>query len=299
MMLEISVPSKTFLLGEYVALLGGPSLILSTEPRFQLHVNQSPKSSSVVGIHPQSAAGKFLQNYADVFAGYQLEFIDPYSGLGGLGASSAQFVMVLALKHWLENHNQLLNITSFNEILTEYYRFAWDGRGIRPSGADVIAQIQGGISFFHKNANQVESLRWPFTEFSFCLIHTGTKLATHVHLQGLDQLALNKDVEEIVVAAKKALENTDMKSLAHAINEFSNFMALNHLVAETTVKLLKKISQQSGIITAKGCGSMGADVILVLLEKQHVAAFTAWAKQENLKLLSSDHQISAGLTITQ
>ena len=34
----LSAPGKTFLVGEYVALAGGPSIVLATEPRFELRV---------------------------------------------------------------------------------------------------------------------------------------------------------------------------------------------------------------------------------------------------------------------
>src|SRR5690606_39000184 len=103
-------PSKTFLLGDYLSLLGGPALLLNTEPRFQgllESIQPTVKSSAIAdkiqaiepypGIHPQSPAGKFLQRHASDFADCNLTFFDPHQGAGGFGASSAQFLMVYAL----------------------------------------------------------------------------------------------------------------------------------------------------------------------------------------------------------
>src|ERR1700729_3734074 len=98
--MKITIPSKTFLLGDYISLLGGPVLVLNTEPVFQCLLEKSSGDQTIphyFGIHPESTAGKFIQRFANDFAGYDLTFFDPHQGAGGFGASSAQFVMVYKL----------------------------------------------------------------------------------------------------------------------------------------------------------------------------------------------------------
>jgi mevalonate kinase len=60
--MKLSVPSKTFLVGEYAVLHSGPAVLLTAPPFF---------------------------SYDTV----SREFADPYNGLGGFGASSARFVL--------------------------------------------------------------------------------------------------------------------------------------------------------------------------------------------------------------
>ena len=94
----LSVPGKTFLLGEYVALDGGPSLLLSTEPRFELRVRARSRDVALP-FHAQSPAGRFFERHADDLAAWEFEFRDPSGGRGGLGASSAQFALMYAFEH--------------------------------------------------------------------------------------------------------------------------------------------------------------------------------------------------------
>ena len=64
---HLSVPSKTFIVGEYIALKGGPTLILSTNPRFELKATSSnPYFSDIEKLaHPDSPAGKLIRKDRD------------------------------------------------------------------------------------------------------------------------------------------------------------------------------------------------------------------------------------------
>ncbi|MGE0633718.1 MAG: hypothetical protein AB7O96_14990, partial [Pseudobdellovibrionaceae bacterium] len=136
MSLKLSIPGKTFLVGEYLALSGGAALIVCTEPRFKMKVKlkgSEANSSGLVGIHPQSPAGKFYSENQDVFSSFSLEFTDPYEGRGGFGASTAQFAMLYALNTWkdtilLEPERQL----DLRELLEDYKKQAWSGEGLPP-----------------------------------------------------------------------------------------------------------------------------------------------------------------------
>ncbi len=285
---RLTVPSKTFLLGEYVALTGGPAILLATKPRFELLIDNKPGIHE--GINPKSPAAKFIKKNADFYQNYQLKFIDPYNKLGGLGASSAQFAMVFALK---QQANKLRDEEIF-DLITEYQQVAWNGKGIAPSGADLVAQIKGGICFFHKAQKEIKIFSWPFSETEFCLIHTGNKIATHVHLKKLTKF-YSQDLENIVHTGLTSLEKKDSKQFAAAINHYAEILQSKKLVTTNTIKLLKKIYQQPGVLAAKGCGALGADVIFVLLTKKNSDKFIEWANSQALHVVSSGNHVSHGL----
>src|ERR1700722_11537200 len=102
--LTLSCASKTFFLGEYSALVGGPAIIVNTAPRFQLHIlnNEHPQNIICRGINAHSPAGKFLKEHWQELQYFGFEFRDPHLGHGGFGASSAQYLLCVAFITWLE-----------------------------------------------------------------------------------------------------------------------------------------------------------------------------------------------------
>lgn len=291
-MISISVPSKTFLLGEYVALKGGPALILSTELRFELiATNQEHEASKSQDIHPESPAGKLIAQNPDFYQHYHMRFIDPYQGLGGFGASSAQFVMVEALKH----HVQSTEIQDV-ELLKGYEKVAWDGKGLAPSGADIIAQRHGGLCYFHKVENKVQIFSWPFTDLDYCLIHTGNKLATHQHLKQLTTINTSY-LEEIVHGGVTSLEKSDSKRFIEAINQYAQALQSQGFVAKQTQKILQHLSSNPEILAAKGCGALGSDVVLILFNRSRKKNVISWIKQKNLHVIVYGHHLAKGLEI--
>lgn len=288
----ITVPSKTFLLGEYVALKGGPAIILTTEQRFTLVVtNQISDSIKVEGINFESPAGKLIKRDVDFYRNYHIQFIDPYHSLGGFGASSAQFVMLKALKQYA-NNKKINDI----DLLNDYMTLAWDGKGMPPSGADLIAQLHGGICFFHKSEKKLQIFSWPFINLQFCLIHTGNKLATHTHLKELVNFNETK-LEKIVQAGLESLRNSNDKGMIEAIRNYANMLQSQGLVAEQTQILLDQLSLNSNILAAKGCGALGTDVIFMLFNKQKQDDVISWLKQKKFNVIVYGHEAAKGLDI--
>lgn len=288
MIIRLTLPAKTFVLGEYAVLQNSAALILCTEPRFQLLAKKNiTKSSNYIGIASQSPAGKWLAKEA-FYQQYQLEFKDPYSGIGGLGASSAQFGLVYALQHPIKTDADRL------QALEAYQQLAWDGQGIKPSGADLVAQLKGGLCYFNRASQTLETFTWPFDSAEFCLIHTGQKIATHVHLQGLREIDFT-DFSELVELGAQSIKQKNLAGFAEAMQRYGEKLQAKKLVAEHTQLLLKKILQQPGVYAAKGCGALGADVIFVLLAKQQAQSFVAWALAQALKILTTGDKVSGGV----
>lgn len=296
-LISLTAPSKTFLVGEYIALSGGPTLVLNTEPRFKLTAQHSDTKNPCKqqGMRASSPAGKLLKLFQEEFTGFQLSFQDPHKGTGGFGASSAQFAMVYTLKQLAnKQHNIDLAVTP---ILNLYQQCSWLGQGLPPSGADVIAQINGEITFYHANQRCLEKLSWPFIDIDFCLIRTGQKIATHRHLSTLTTDAFHdKQLMNIALATHQALLNNHSTDFVHCIQGYGKRLEELNLVAEHSTQLLQQIIQHPHVLATKGCGALGADVILVLFELEHANSLLGWFKQLSLNVVVSSHkQLSPGI----
>lgn len=206
---HLSIPGKTFLVGEYLALAGGPSVVAMTRPCFEF--SWTPVKHQVNhGFHPESPAGKLLNELyvkRPDSREYSISFQDPHFGKGGLGASTAEFVGAWIFEQWLTletlnervrtnkrtefveilpNHlNEVVPLWSsdrvgsarFRDLLDRYFTYVKAG-----SGADLVSQVTGGIAAWDGAQDHMRRFSWPFSDLSMSLFKTGRKLATHEHL---------------------------------------------------------------------------------------------------------------------
>src|SRR5439155_19149807 len=127
----------------------------------------------------------------------------------------AQFVMVEAFRQFLYGKSLV-----DDSLLDVYRRVAFEGQGMPPSGADLIAQLHGGLCYFHRAKKETRVFRWPFHDMDFCLVHTGNKLATHHHLKKLGDKDFS-NLEAIVMTGKKSLEERDSGGFARAVQAYA------------------------------------------------------------------------------
>lgn len=249
------IPAKTFLVGEYIALNGGPSLVMTTEPCFTVGLNDE-NSHATFPMH--SPAWNLCQNIELDIA--SLSFSDPYAGIGGLGASSAQFLGAF----YASRHAQKLNF-SREELLSAYLRCAWNGKGVPPSGYDVIAQHMGGCVHIDKSANIYQSYAWPFTDIAGILVHTQNKLATHEHLRTLKVSESQTKLIDIAKQTINAFTECVSDLFVSSINAYAQELDFLGLQEEYTSKIIADLHKELQILAAKGCGAMGADIVLIIL----------------------------------
>lgn len=275
------LPAKTFLVGEYAAIEGHAALLLTTTPCFELEVTHQ---AGMDGIHPDSPAGQLWQ--AAKINEKGLQWRDPYQGKGGLGASSAQFIGCYKAISALENKTEDLR-----ELLELYDRYAFNGQGLKPSGYDIIAQYQHGCVYIDKKNDELDLFNWPFKEIGFLLAHTGKKLATHEHLQ---QSSLPKNLQRLAQLsqlAKKALLHTDSQQLLDAINQYHQQLLESNLVAEHSKTLINDLKNNSNILAIKGCGALGADILLIIGPIQEQPTLIEQIKEKNLELIATQNQL--------
>lgn len=295
-----TIAAKTFFLGEYIALKGAPTLIVCTLPAFKLRVTPQ-QYLTLENIHPNSPAGQFIHAHPATFANCQIQFHDPYNGAGGLGASTAQFLGCYQAYQTLQ-HGKMPQLNVL-ELLEQYIKFAWDGSGISPSGADLIAQSQAStlvptletqsqsvLYYFDRQKLQLERYNWPFATVSFFLIRTGTKVATHQHLAQLTELP-PLSLSQSVIRARQAILCNDSTQFIAAINEYAKALEENHLSLPDTMKLLTALRQHPLTLAAKGCGALGADIIAVFVASQQRQEYFQWLLQQGLQIVATEEQL--------
>ena len=296
MKVKLSVPGKTFLLGEYSVLDSGPCLVACAEPRFVLRVDTF-STGHCQGISPASPAGRWMRENRFDFASVGLEFLDPHHGQGGLGASSAQFDLVYA---W-----SLLQRSGFAELakgldpqaLWSCFReYSHIDEGQRPSGADVVVQSLGGICLFSQEPFVAKPLAWRFSDLGFLLVRTGQKLATHEHLKSVSMGALSA----LKLASRRGVEafaDGDRQRFVAATNEFAAELEDLQLVAPRTLEMLTEFKSIPGILAAKGCGAMGADVVLVLSDLKQIGVVREQIQSRQYKIVGDISALAEGLKL--
>jgi mevalonate kinase len=275
----ITAKSKTFLIGEYSILFGGSAIVFTTLPEFKLIVTKNTSGADygcINGIEKESPAFKFYKKVGDIFKNLSIEFIDPHSNSGGLGASSAQFVMLYKLYLKLLNKNgsfPMHSTVGMGVFLDEYRDLAGTKDCIKPSGADCIAQFRNQHTYISEK--ELKTLKWNFKDANFLIFKTGFKVQTHIHLQQLKEINMAKiDIlNSYVENVKNGFDNENISSVCSNIQCFFELLNELGLVTDNTYSSVGEFLRTDGVLAAKGCGALAADTIIVIYElckKQNV-----------------------------
>lgn len=292
------IPAKTFLLGEYIAIAGDPAILLTTTPCFQLECMTAEKNQ---GIHDQSPAARFWQEHESALQSHSLHFYDPYEEQGGLGASSAQFLAAfLAYCHLMKKNPSLIDLQN------AYYHFAWNKEGLRPSAYDLLAQSENRCVYIRRNnsnsspndankydINQIHSYDWSFSDIAFVLLHSGHKMATHHHLQSatMPNPSSMLKLKTIVEGARVALEKSDADRMINAIGSYQNELQGQSLTIPATLEKLEDLKKNKKILAAKGCGAMGSDILLLIVEKSELAEQVAYLTTRGFQVRATSQSL--------
>lgn len=295
MALIFSAPSKTFLAGEYLALDGGPTLLVTTEPRFEMEVTKG--TGRLTGLGEGSPAARFISRHGDFFASLNLQFRDPFRGAGGWGASTAQYLCAFALWSWKNAANdESVREIDTKQLMGEYLQDAWSGQGRAPSGADLIAQLKGGFVFFERRAGLISRTAWPFADLEAVLIRTGQKVPTHEHLRGLGEIETS-GLQSIMERLQRAWNAADSAEFVAAIQAYGEELARLQFVAPATTDLMKEWGSWASVRAIKGCGALGADVILAIVDRSRSEEFRRALQTRSLDFIFARERLSAGLEL--
>ncbi len=311
--MKISVGSKVFLLGEYLALNGGPAITACFEPRFEMYFSKSKKEYCEIKnlFHQQSPAGVYYEKNRNFFHNIEIHFKDPHLGKGGWGASSAQFALLAAFvegkKINLFSENlQVLDLNLYNHLRTNLYSTIdneflkvtkeLSPTGSTPSGFDVLSQIYGGVCVLDRNQNIYKNINLDFgSADDYLVFHTGVKVATHSHLADLKSLNYN-NFYNIVNHFIEALKNRNYNLMIKSINDFRNALVTQNLELNSTTDLINYLSKDRDILNAiKGCGALGADLIFLIYNKKNKENILELLRKAGITNFIFSSQLTDGL----
>lgn len=288
----LSCGSKTFLVGEYVALMGGPCLLATTAPRFKLEVKNG---TGINPFHPESPAGLLWKKTA-LTQKLDAQFLKTHAG-GGFGASSAEFLLLSSAIQALQAKASEAQLEADLFAMLNEYAEVNRGRVPLPSGADVIAQARGSVTLFEKTQGRIETSAWGFANLGFLLVSTGNKLATHEHLAQLD--LQNLDLETLTELTRQAIQ-------AHRIHHELNFIETirkirkqlksQGLEAEKTTQMIDELERAPSIRAIKGCGALGADVLLLLVENKDLLRIRELVSKK-YQVIASHQDLTEGILV--
>ncbi len=318
--MKIRIPSKTFLWGEYSALIGGSAGVLTTLPYFEFNFEFSEimKSDSLQNnittlFHPESPAGLSLKDlnfnelektkptFNEKILFNEFSFFDPHDLKGGFGRSTAEYIVTsMLISNNLKSYSAMVdskNIQTFFDFskkLWTNYKSLFKPSQNKPSGYDLLAQamnidfvdspiqvlnMSSSTSNPSENSNsrltlieikneELEILNSPmYIDLNVLIFKTNTKIKTHEHLESLSLSNLQdlKSLSEKVTTSylKKVRSDfiKDLKFFDCALKD------LNYQHIES-VATCQKISSLEGVLHARGCGALGADVIAVFYQAQ-------------------------------
>lgn len=264
--MNLSIPGKFFLSGEYAALKGFPAISVAMQPEFQL-----VDSKQALEFHKDSPAGQIAKN--KVLG----KLIDPYVGIGGMGLSTAEFLF--------QDSINSKGLTSSTLEIWENYRKQFSGVQNVPSGVDLITQLEGGYVITEMRNKEIQKSDWPFAGYSWGLGITGNKLKTHEHLkQDLSKLDWKK-IEELSVSLKDHFLNKNPDAFQYALKKWRQLLLDSNLEADSTTQIIRKISHH--VLVAKGCGAMGSDTVFFIFKENHRNAVMNHVKPFFKKVLSN------------
>lgn len=277
-----SAPGKVFVLGEYLALFGGPSLLLAVPPRFELILSHRVDFPS--SPHPESPLGRLV----GVIQKRKIRenptrgstFFDPWEGRGGFGASTAEFLLFY---QWSVQRGDLPASEDPFAVWKLYRELcsssASSSLGLTPSGADLVIQSCGGFGQFEFKGFThpvFKDLNGALGDLDFAVLSAtakpGRKVATHSHLGSLEKSDFvsedSKQIEElrkISQAACASAAQRDALSLGQKMQEYAEVLSAAGLEIPDSKSERLRLSKIPGVAGVKGAGALLSDALVVLL----------------------------------
>ena len=263
-----SFPSKTFLVGEYSALVEEGCLILNTRPRFiQLENGQ---------------------------------FLDPHQQKGGFGASSAKWLCKYLFNENLtkseKEHIFDLNRNKLDSKLAIKLRDAYQKEikqseptlKIIPSGVDVLSQCIGQVAYIDIKRGVFRSLTWPFKDLNFLIFPTGNKAFTLEHLKGNIKIQNCKLLSYKSQKVIDAFCKHEKYKFLDTLEDFDCNLEQLGLCSQETLQLKSRIKKYFIDVVVKGCGALGMDTLLLVCASDMFSDVKSFIKED---ILSRDDQI--------
>ncbi|MCC2678154.1 MAG: hypothetical protein K0R29_730 [Pseudobdellovibrio sp.] len=279
---SFKIPGKTFLVGEYAVLLGGPALGLATAPCFEFTV----AGSNAVTFHPESPAGKYLAKHESLSA---VSFSDPYSAAGirgGFGRSTAEYLAAIT-------PDLLEKKSGVYDILKEYKGLHADQK-VRPSGIDLVFQYLGGVILADQQLQMFQNFEWNFLNLDFALIYSGIKVPTHDHLATIDLEQLN-ELPSLASQICNLYAANNENEFLYLITQWSELLKAKKLTHPHSLEI-RTLLESTGVIKhVKPCGALGADVLIAFFDRADKKQVQQMLAEKKYHYVAGSGDLAAGL----
>ena len=176
-------------------------------------------------------------------------------------------------------------------LWNDYRTCAKSQHGLLPSGHDVLAQLHWGCVHIDPHQQDYRAVSWPFDDIGFILVHTGKKLATHIHLQDIQLPEQLDDLGRLVQEGRDAFDVGDSEKIVRIVNSYHANLELRHLVAPHSLQLIAALQANPAVLAIKGCGAMGADVLLLLVSKGEKHKLLSMLHKEAWDILATEETL--------
>ena len=292
--IQVSLPGKCFLFGEYAVLRGKPALLATFKPRFTLNAMKA-EDKGESPFHPDSPAGLLWLQDRAFFEQWNLTFEDAYAQNGGFGRSSAEFGCLFLLRAQ-EQSSESIDLPQVAwQARTAYQELLHEEKTL-PSGVDLVAQVldlhKGSLVYVDTQDNLLQELSNLPRLMDLYLIPSGHKQPTHDHLRALklDDDGLIDDLTKITTTIYRNLQrhvDTNLEEIERAaefgesLNSYSTLLDNAGLLTPDSREHLQKIRRLPGVFGAKGCGALGADVYTVAVHRDEAQHFLTALKEHS------------------
>ena len=276
-----SLPSKTFLVGEYSALVERGCLLLNTHPRFA-----------------QLKNGHFL---------------DPHQQKGGFGASSAKwlcnylscnYLTKEEREHLFHPNKDQLDTKLAIKLRSAYQKEVKQSESslkMTPSGVDILSQCIGQVAYIDVQKNIFKSLIWPFKDLSFIIFPTGNKAFTLEHLKEDIQIQDCKLLSEKSQEVIKAFLNHKKNEFLSTLNDFDCCLENLGFCCAQTLSLKKNIRKHFPKVIVKGCGALGMDTLLLICASDMISNIKDFIENnilpQPIDQIITHHDLTDGISI--
>ena len=291
--MKIFVPGKTFLVGEYAVLVGGPALGLATKPYFEFDWLGDEADTDLNHeillnekyFHPDSPAGLLLHKYKHKMKFYFKDHYLEKGVMGGFGRSTAEYLTALT-PLLLEKKKGFVEILKEYKELHHYHE-------VKPSGMDLAFQYFGSITLADQATNFYQNFDWNFANLDFLVVSTGQKVPTYRHLVDLDMKTLS-DLPSLSDQVTRVFAENKEADFLGLMKEWTAKLEEKGLTHAHSVELKNKLQQHQNILLVKPCGALGADVLLVFFNREHGPEIAQYLQNENLLVTAGSDELSHG-----
>ena len=268
MPIVFDIAGKVFIAGEYGVLAGGPAVVAAVGPRHALS-DEGARGVRLDDISLASPVGRLLAARSASGTAGKYHFLDAQPGVGGFGASTAQFALA---------HEVLAPGLSAAEVWRVYCELHAD-ESVPPSGGDLFAQIEGGIQHWlgeGQGEGRARPLRFhPDRTFELCILaaghQSGRKVPTHEHLPRLREIFERRapwlpELNALVECVALEITSAEGGALGATLQAVGDLLRREGLECDATSLDRTALGALPQVLGIKGAGALQADALVAVVE---------------------------------